>query len=122
MLFLKCFKQKQSEEKCRDFQIALSLRTADANELKREFSLLLASSLNLICMRGCVAARDNALKAVAAHGGDHGDYLAAKYLAAWQYLAVDGFQGGLTRSVISALAAPVLALDVYTGTPARILV
>jgi hypothetical protein len=111
MLFLKCFKQKQHEEKCSEFQKALTLRKTSVEDLKREFSVLLASSLNLVCMRGCVAARDCALKAVTVHGGDHGDYLVAKYLAAWQYLAVDGFQGGLARSVISGLADAVLALD-----------
>ncbi len=110
MLFLKCFKQKQHEERCSAFQVAFTLREENAEGLLRDFPLLLASSLNRICMRGCVAARDCALKAVKVHGGDHGDYLAAKYLAAWQYLVIDGFQGGLTRSVITGLATAALAL------------
>ena len=110
MLYLKCFKQKQHEDKCSAFQLALTIGVASAEDLLRDFPVLLTSSLNRICMRGCVAARDCALKAVKAHGGDNGDYLAAKYLAAWQYLLIDGFQGGLTRSVISGLATSALTL------------
>ena len=77
---------------------------AGSEELLTRFSGLLCSSLNRICMRGCVAARDGAIAASRSHGGDASDYLAAKYLAAWQYLLVDGMQGGLARSVISALS------------------
>lgn len=110
MLFVKCFKQKQHEDGCSAFQVALTLQGATAESLLRDFPLLLASSLNRICMYGCIAARDGALRAVTAHRGDRGDYLAAKYLAAWQYLIIDGFQGGLARSVISALAPAALAL------------
>jgi hypothetical protein len=66
--------------------------------------LLSPSTVNKVRIKGCITARDQALEAVKAHDGDYKDYLAAKYLVAWQNLLMPGRQTSLTRSIINALA------------------
>jgi Phosphotransferase enzyme family len=107
-LFTGISKQLASEQKYVRFQKAFSLDFAPLADLKREFPDLFSCLTNEVCLRGCVAARDRALDAVRFHGGDVRDYLAAKYLTAWQCLILDGRQAGLCRSVIKALAPPIL--------------
>jgi hypothetical protein len=82
----------------------LSLDKADVTALESYFGGSRLPGVNKVCIGGCVAARDQALEAVRAHGGSHKDYLAAKNLVAWQNLLMEGRQTSLTRSVINALA------------------
>jgi hypothetical protein len=103
-LYLGCFKQLEEERRYEEFQRKLSFENADEAALERWCGGSCLPALNRVCIGGCVAARDQALEAVKAHGGDYKDYLAAKYLLAWQNLLIEGRQTSLTRSVINALA------------------
>jgi hypothetical protein len=67
--------------------------------------------VNEACARGIVAARDAAISAVQRHGGDANDYLAAKYLVAWQHIGLVGSHTGLARAMIEALAPEINACE-----------
>jgi hypothetical protein len=107
-LYLGPMRQLDPEAKCIEFQRALSIDLGTAPALAAAFPTLHRSHINAACVQGCVAARDHALRAVRAHGGDESDYLAAKYLVTWQSLVMFGLNTGLNRSVIASLA-PVIA-------------
>ena len=55
------------------------------------------------------AARDAAIEVLRSHSGDSRDYLATKFLVAWQNLAIIGSQTGLARAVISATTEEIAA-------------
>lgn len=103
-LFTEFLRPIRAEDDYVRLQVRLSLDRASFEELVSEFQLDGGPSTNKLCVHGCVAARDNALRAVADHGGDVSDYLAAKYLIAWQSLLMHGRQAILTRSIIRALS------------------
>lgn len=103
-LYIGCFKQLEDESQYIKLQEELSIKMSDYDKLKRDFPESFRTSINRVCMRGCIAARDNAIEAAKSHGGAQEDYLAAKYLVAWQNLSMEGRQASLARSVISALA------------------
>jgi hypothetical protein len=102
-LYLGCFKQLEEESRYELFQQRLSLNRADVTDLEGCFGSSRLPAVNKVCIGGCVSARDQALQAVETHGGSPRDYLAAKYLVAWQNLLMEGRQTSLTRSVINAL-------------------
>jgi len=85
-------------------QERLSDPTVTFEAFAAEFNLSGQPLINRLCARGIFYTRDYALEAVKAHGGDAGDYLAAKYLVAWQNLLLDGRQVSMSRSTITALA------------------
>jgi len=103
-LYLSCFRQLEDESRYEVLQRRLSVDLADGADLESSFERSLLPIVNKVCIGGCIAARDQALTAVKAHGGDHKDYLAAKYLVAWQNLLMPFSQISLTRSIINALA------------------
>ena len=107
-LYLGWFMQTQEEDRYVLFQRMLSLNSDDTATLERFFGDSYVPAVNKVCIRGCAAARDRALETVKVHGGTRRDYLAAKYLVAWQSLLMQGRQTSLIRSVINALA-PVIA-------------
>jgi hypothetical protein len=82
-LYLGCFKQLEEENRYELLQRRLSVDSADVTALESSFGRSHLPAVNKVCIGGCIAARDQALEAVKAHGGDYKDYLAAKYLVAW---------------------------------------
>jgi Phosphotransferase enzyme family len=103
-LYLSCFKQLEDDSRYEVLQRRLSVDLADGTDIESSFERSLLPIVNKVCIGGCITAGDQALAAVKAHGGDHKDYLAAKYLVAWQNLLMPGSQISLTRSIINALA------------------
>jgi hypothetical protein len=103
-LYLGPMRQLDPEPNCVAFQKSLSIEMTTVDGLAHAFPSLHKSYINAACVQGCVAARDNALRALRAHGGDERDYLAAKYLVTWQSLVMFGLNTGLNRSVIASLA------------------
>jgi hypothetical protein len=104
-LYFCAFQQTAGEDRCREFQQALSFNGTQAEELIAAFPDLSAIGVNRVCIRGMVNARIRALEVLAQHGGGLDDYYAVKTLVAWYSLLVSGTQIGLIRSVISALTA-----------------
>jgi hypothetical protein len=102
-------RQLLSGEDCTAFQQRLSLDLAGEVVLQAQFGGLYTCHVNRACLRGCLAARDAAIAAVHAHGGDVEDYLALKYLVAWQVLHMAKKQSGMARAIIRALAPAVNA-------------
>ena len=103
-LYVGCLKQLEDELQYVKLQEKLSIEMLNYDKLAQEFPESFRAVINRVCMRGCVAARDNAIEAAKAHTGTVKDYLAAKYLVAWQNLIMGGRQASLARSVICALA------------------
>lgn len=103
-LYIGCLKQLEDESRYIKLQEDLSIKLFDYSKLAQDYPESFRIAINRVCMRGCVSARDNAIKAVKSHGGSQEDYLAAKYLIAWQNLSMEGRQSSLARSIISALA------------------
>lgn len=103
-LFLGPLRQIESEGSCEEYQSALSVEGCSFDALGRRFPSLHRCHLNLVCLRGCVAARDQALEALKIYNGDIADYQAAKYLVAFQNLGMMERHTGLARATIAALA------------------
>lgn len=103
-LYLGCFKQLEDESRYEVLQQRLSVDLADGTDLESSFERSLLPIVHKVCIGRCMTARDQALAAVKAHGGNYKDYLAAKYLVAWQNLLMPGSQMSLTRSIMNALA------------------
>jgi Ternary complex associated domain 9 len=103
-LYLGWFMQTEGEDRYVQFQRRLSLDIADTAKLEHFFGDSYLPAVNKVCIGGCAAARDRVLETVKAHGGSQRDYLAAKYLVAWQSLLMQGRQTSLIRSIINALA------------------
>jgi hypothetical protein len=85
-------------------QRAISDPNCSHEQFVKTFGVALQPPINSLCMRAVFSVRDQALKAVLVHGGDDKDYVAAKYLVAWQSLLLEDRQVSLARSVIAALA------------------
>ncbi len=92
-----------SEHTATALQVAFTLDCAGDAELRSSFPGFYACRLNRIVMVGCLAARDAALRVLAVHGGSVEDYVAAKYLVAWQNLLMNERQTMMARSIIQAL-------------------
>ncbi|HKO20092.1 MAG TPA: phosphotransferase, partial [Acidobacteriaceae bacterium] len=107
-LYLGVSRQVEPEDQCISFQRALSIELASCSDLAAAFPAFHRCHVNVACARGCVASRDEAICALRAHGGAHEDYIAAKYLVAWQNLIMPGRHTGLARAVVAALT-PVIA-------------
>ncbi|OGP25136.1 MAG: hypothetical protein A2X99_10845 [Deltaproteobacteria bacterium GWB2_55_19] len=108
-LFLGCFRPLEEESVYVEFQKAITFELASKDELEKRFPGSFRSSINHVCLKGCVAARDQAIEALKMHGGSEKDYIAAKYLLAWQNLLMPGRQTSLTRSVILTLAPQIIS-------------
>jgi hypothetical protein len=103
-----CVKQFMNESRCEDFQTRFTKDLASYADLKTEFPELFSSTVNRVCLWGCACARDAVLGVLSSHGGGRKDYLACKYLVAWQNLLMDGRQAAWARAAISALSRLVL--------------
>jgi hypothetical protein len=101
-------KQFMNEGRCQDFQTRFTKDQASLVDLTAQFPELFSSRVNRVCLFGCAQARDAALNVLAAYGGGRKDYLACKYLVAWQNLLMDGRQTAWARATISALSNLVL--------------
>ena len=102
----------EQEERGVEFQRAFSIERLSLENLRHEFPTFFQCYVNVVCARAMVAARDEAIAAVRAHNGGPGDYLATKYLLAWQYFGMIGSHTGLARAVINALAPEIANLHV----------
>lgn len=102
-LFLSFARPLITEQEFVEFQEALSLERVGVEELMVRFPALNKCRINKVAIAGCVAARDRALSTLAKHGGGPDDYLAAKYLIAWQSLLLIDRQTLTARSIIVAL-------------------
>lgn len=108
-LFLGCFRPLEEESVYVEFQKALTFELASKDDLEKRFPGSFRSSVNHVCLKGCVDARDQAIEALKMHGGSEKDYIAAKYLLAWQNLLMPGRQTSLTRSIILTLAPQIIS-------------
>jgi len=103
-LYLGVFKQTDAEEEGRRLQRVLSLDRGDWDAISSCFPRQVASVTNRVCLEGCALARDAAIEAVTAHGGTQQDYVATKYLLAWQSLIIEGLNTALARGIIDVLS------------------
>ena len=103
-LYLGPVRQFENEASSVAFQRALSIDRAPLEDLRRRFRDFFQCHVNSACAAGMTEARDAALEVLEKHGGDARDYLAMKFLVAWQNLAIIGSQTGLARAVIIATA------------------
>ena len=108
-LYLGPVRQFEDEASSVAFQRALSLDRAQFDVLRRTFRVFFQCHVNSACAAGMTEARDAAIDVLANHGGDVRDYLAMKFLVAWQNLAFIGSQTGLARAVILATADEIAA-------------
>lgn len=106
-LYLGPVRQFEDDADCEAFQHALSVDRAPIAALEAAFPRFFRCHVNRASAVGMVAARDRALAAVHAHGGDVRDYHAVKLLVAWQSLALMGQQGALARAAIRATASAI---------------
>ena len=103
-LYLGPVRQFEDEASSVAFQRAVSIDRAPVEVLRSSFQDFFQCHVNSACAAGMTGARDAALDVLQNHGGDHRDYLAMKFLVAWQNLAIIGSQTGLARAVILATA------------------
>lgn len=109
VLFTDGMRQLVTEQRCVEFQRALSLDRASASTLHAAFADLLACHVNIVCAEGAAMARDAGLVVLEHFGGTYDDYLAAKYLVALQALLLVGRSTGMARAVVEALTPEILA-------------
>jgi phosphotransferase family enzyme len=103
-LYLGPVRHFEPEARCVEFQHELSIERTSLGGLRERFPSFFQCHVNAACARGMIASRDRAIDALRAHHGDSSDYLAAKYLLAWQHLGLIGSHTALARAVIMALA------------------
>ena len=103
-LYLGPVRQFEDDASSMAFQKALSIERATLEVLRRDFPGFFQCHINSACAAGMTEARDAALEVLQSHGGDSRDYLATKFLVAWQNLGIIGSQTGLARAVILATA------------------
>jgi len=108
-LFLGALRQLDGEARCAEYQKRLSIDLDSYEVLEAAFPALHRCRLNQVCLRGSVAAREQALKVLGQYGGGQEDYLAAKYVIAWQHLVMFGSHTGLARAMIESLAPAIAA-------------
>jgi hypothetical protein len=103
-LFSAVFFPVASDEQHLEMQQLICEPACTLANFMEKFAMDTHPAINRLCIRAIFAVREYALKAVAVHGGDSLDYLAAKYLVGWQNLLLDGKQVSLTRSLVAAIA------------------
>ncbi len=108
-LYLGPVRQFEDEASSIAFQRALSIERASLEVLREDHPGFFQCHVNASCAAGMTAARDAALEVLRGHGGDCRDYLAMKFLVAWQHLGIIGSQTGLARAVIQATADTIVA-------------
>ena len=108
-LYLGPVRQFEDDATSVAFQKALSIECATLEVLRRGFPDFFQCHINAACAAGMTEARDAALEVLQSHSGDRRDYLATKFLVAWQNLAIIGSQTGLARAVILATAEEIAA-------------
>ena len=108
-LYLGAVRQFEDEASSVAFQKALSIDRATFEVLCDGFPDFFQCHINYACTAGMTAARDAAIEVLHSHGGDIRDYLATKFLVAWQNLGIIRSQTGLARAVISATAEEIAA-------------
>ena len=108
-LYLGPVRQFEDDASSIAFQKALSIQWASLEALRSSFQGFFQCHVNSACAAGMTEARDAALGVLENHGGDVRDYLAIKFLVAWQNLGIIGSHTGLARAVILALAEEIAA-------------
>lgn len=108
-LYLGPVRQFEDEASSVAFQRALSIDRAPLDVLRSSFPDFFQCHVNSACAAGMTGARDAAIEVLEKHGGDSRDYLAMKFLVAWQNLAFIGSQTGLARAVILATTEEISA-------------
>ncbi len=103
-LYLRAVRQFEDDASSVAFQKALSIDRATFEALRDGFPDFFQCHINYACTAGMTAARDAAIEVLQGHSGDSRDYLATKFLVAWQNLGIIRSQTGLARAVISATA------------------
>ncbi|MXW84123.1 MAG: aminoglycoside phosphotransferase family protein [Rhodothermaceae bacterium] len=103
-LYLGPVRQFEADKTGVAFQRALSIEHATLDHLKERFPTFFQVHVNTACAVGMTAARDFVIEVLGEHGGDIHDYLAVKFLVAWQHLGIIGSQTGHARAVILATA------------------
>ena len=106
-LYVGPVRQFEDEASSLAFQTALSIDRAPVEVLRDHFQDFFQCYVNSACAAGMTGARDAALEVLGIHGGDFRDYLAMKFLVAWQHLGFIGSQTGLARAVILATAGEI---------------
>jgi hypothetical protein len=109
-LYLGPVRHFEPEARCVEFQRELSIERTSLGGLRDRFPSFFQCHVNAACARGMIASRDRAIDALHAHHGTSGDYLAAKFLLAWQHLGLIGSHTALARAVIVALAPEIASL------------
>lgn len=99
-----------SDDSFVDLQTRLSVGVEDQSSLERAHGTIFRAKINEVSVAGCIATRNSAIRVVEAYGGNITDYLATKYLLAWQSLLLDGRQTNLIKGVIRALTPAILAM------------
>lgn len=102
-IFLTLFQPFDRQDRHIELQRSMSVDRATFEDLERQFSSVLQSQFNRLCLQMCVIARNAALTVLDAHGLGWDSYLALKVLWAWQGLQVPILQQSQVRSVIMAL-------------------
>ena len=102
-LYLGAVRQFENEATSVAFQRSLSIEWVALEDLRRDFPVFFQCHINVACATGMTEARNAALDVLRSHGGDRRDYLAMKFLVAWQNLGTIGTHTGLARAVIVAL-------------------
>ena len=108
-LYLGPVRQFEDDASSVSFQRALSIERAPLEALRSSFQGFFQCHVNSACAAGMTEARDAALRVLETHGGGIRDYLAMKFLVAWQNLGIVGSHTGLARAVILALAEEIAA-------------
>jgi hypothetical protein len=103
-LFLNVFRQLTAGNEVVLLQRDISLGQLSPSEIEAKYQSVLRLRVNDVCLAGCLAAREEALAVLSGYGGGLEDYLAVKYLLAWQSLQLPDLQQGLVRAVIDAIA------------------
>lgn len=127
-LYTDFFRQLDHADICKEMQASLT-RQARFDALVGWYPDLLRPAVNRACIYGCTVARDKAIEAVRVHGGTASDYVAAKYLVAWQRLLLTRTQTSLAMGIIEALTPlieswkneiPTSAGDESSGSPTAV--
>lgn len=97
------FRQFEPEAESVAFQRALSIDHATVDVLAERFPRFFRCEVNRACVHGMTAARDRAMDVLRDYGGEPADYIAAKYLIAWQFLGMPRVNTAMARAVVAAL-------------------
>jgi len=109
-LFTGIFKHFSSYENAVELQHDLTFTSLTLEELLKKYPQLAKSSVNRVCLHGCLLARNIGIKVLKKHNsldgkyvGGPADWVAAKLLVAWQNLSMEGRDQFLSRAIIDAI-------------------